>query len=91
MKELIKKKEIGKLYTCRIFYGNGTSLLVKKSNWRDQKLGVISDIGSHLVDICLFIFNSKIKQMRLSSANKFENNAYDHSIINLNLKNLKFN
>ena len=89
MKELIKKKEIGKLYTCRIFYGNGTSLLVKKSNWRDQKLGVISDIGSHLVDICLFIFNSKIKQMRLSSANKFENNAYDHSIINLNLKNLK--
>ena len=29
MKELIKKKEIGKLYTCRIFYGNGTSLLVK--------------------------------------------------------------
>lgn len=89
IKDLIKRKEIGRLYTCRIFYGNGTSLLVKKSNWRDRKLGVISDIGSHLLDICLFIFNGKIKKMNLSSANKFENNAYDHSIINLNLKNLK--
>lgn len=88
IKELIKRKVIGKLYTCRMFYGNGTSLLVKKSNWRDQKLGVISDIGSHLLDICLFIFDSKIKKMKLSSANKFENNSYDHSIINLNLNNL---
>ncbi len=88
IKELIKRKVIGKLYTCRMFYGNGTSLLVKKSNWRDQKLGVISDIGSHLIDICLFIFDGKIKKMKLSSANKFENNSYDHSIINLNLKNL---
>ena len=89
IKELIKRKEIGKLYTCRMFYGNGTSLLVKKSNWRDQKLGVISDLGSHLLDICLFIFNGKIKQTKLSLANKFENNAYDHSIINVNIEKLK--
>ena len=29
MKNLIKCNKLGKIYKCRIFYGNGTSLLVK--------------------------------------------------------------
>ena len=37
-----------------MFYGNGTSLLVKKSKWRDKDKGVLTDIGSHLIDICFF-------------------------------------
>ncbi len=83
IKEIIKKKKIGTPYNCRIFYGNGTSLLVKKSKWRDVKPGVISDLGSHLVDICMFIFGNKLTKLKLSEANKFENNAYDHAMVNL--------
>ena len=34
MKDLLKSRKLGKLYECRILYGNGTSLLVRKSKWR---------------------------------------------------------
>ena len=89
MKELIQSKKLGKLYKCRIFYGNGTSLLVKKSQWRDKGLGVITDIGSHLLDICLFLFGNKINSLKIIEINKFENKAPDHSIITLKINNLK--
>ena len=54
LKNLIEKKVLGKIYKCKIFYGNGTSYLVKKSKWRDKGSGVITDIGSHMLDLCLF-------------------------------------
>ena len=72
LQNLIKSKKLGKIYKCKIFYGNGTSLLVKKSIWRDKQLGVISDIGSHLMDLCLFWFGKKIEKLKLIQANKFE-------------------
>ena len=37
LKKLIDKKLLGKIYSCKISYGNGTSKLVKKSKWRDKK------------------------------------------------------
>ena len=60
MKKLIESKKLGKIYNCKIFYGNGTSLLVKKSKWRDKGKGVLNDIGSHLLDLCLYWFSDKI-------------------------------
>ena len=45
--------------------------------------GVISDLGSHLLDICLFIFGNNLTNVNLSEANKFENKAYDHAIVRL--------
>jgi scyllo-inositol 2-dehydrogenase (NADP+) len=86
IKEFLKKKIIGSIYSCRIFYGNGTSLLVKKSRWRDKKPGVIYDIGSHLIDICMFLFEKKLENITLTEANKFENKAYDHAVVNLKSK-----
>ena len=55
LKKIISKKIIGNIYYARLFYGNGTSLLVKKSKWRDKNKGIITDLGSHLLDIC-YIF-----------------------------------
>ena len=81
MKELIKSNKLGRIYKCRIFYGNGTSLLVKKSKWRDEKMGVLTDIGSHLLDICLFWFGTKIKLLKVVEINKFENKAPDQATI----------
>ena len=85
LKNLIEKKILGKIYRCKIFYGNGTSYLVKKSKWRDKKLGVVTDIGSHLVDLCIFLFGKKIKKLKVVKINKFENKAPDHAIISLEI------
>ena len=69
LKNLIKSKKLGKIYKCKIFYGNGTSMLVKKSKWRDKGLGVVTDIGSHLLDLCLYWFGKKIKLLKIMELN----------------------
>ena len=89
LKKILEKKTLGKIYKCRIFYGNGTSYLVKKSKWRDKKLGVLSDIGSHLLDLCLFWFNGKIKKLKIIEINRFENKAPDHAILSLEINKIK--
>jgi len=89
MKELIKSNKLGKIYKCRIFYGNGTSSLVKKSKWRDKELGVLTDIGSHLLDLCLFWFGERIKVLKVIEINKFENKSSDHAIIALEINKIK--
>ena len=89
LKSLVEKKTLGKIFKCKIFYGNGTSHLVKKSKWRDKGLGVITDIGSHLLDLCLFWFGSKIKKLKIIEINKFENKAPDHAIISLEINKIK--
>lgn len=90
-KEIIKKKTLGKIYSARLFYGNGTALLVKRSKWRDKKKGIITDLGSHLLDICLFLFDSPIKKINLIQYNKFENKSPDHALLNIRIKNINVN
>ena len=87
-KRKIKSKKLGKLYKCKIFYGNGTAKLVKKSKWRDKNLGVISDLGSHLLDICFYLFGYNIKKFKLISVSKFENKAPDYCFAKAKIDNL---
>ncbi len=47
---LIASGELGAIYRCRMFYGNGTARLVREFGWRDQGAGVLPDLGSHLLD-----------------------------------------
>ena len=88
LRELIRSKKLGKIYYCRVFYGNGTARLVRNS-WRDKKTGIVSDIGSHLLDTCAFWFGKKIENFNLISQNKFENNSPDHAIINCTQNKIK--
>lgn len=81
MGKLIKSKKLGKIYSCRMFYGNGTASLVKNSGWKDTKYGILTDLGSHLLDTCLFWFGKKIKNFKTVSARKFENKSVDHTIL----------
>ena len=81
MKELIESNVLGKIYSCRMFYGNGTAKLVKSSNWRDKNLGILTDLGSHLLDTCLFFFGKKVKNFKLVSLRIFENKSPDHAIL----------
>lgn len=81
MKRLIESGELGQIYSCRMFYGNGTARLVRESAWRDQGAGVLPDLGSHLLDTCQFWFGALADDFRLIAANRFENKAPDHVII----------
>ena len=81
MRELIRSGFLGRIYSCRMFYGNGTARLVRESAWRDQEAGVLPDLGSHLLDTCRFWFGDLDCNFVVASANRFENRAPDHVVI----------
>lgn len=81
MRDLIGSGELGRLYHCRMFYGNGTARLVRESQWRDQGAGVLPDLGSHLLDTARFWFGESIGSLSVTSVHCFENRAPDHVII----------
>ena len=81
MRDLIASGTLGAVYSCRMFYGNGTARLVRDSAWRDTGAGVLPDLGSHLLDTCRFWFGEMPDTFRVIAANRFENRAPDHVII----------
>jgi predicted dehydrogenase len=78
MRELIQSGALGRVYSLRMFYGNGTARLVRDSAWRDTGTGVLHDLGSHLLDTTRFWFGDSGQHYELWSANRFENRAFDH-------------
>ncbi len=80
LRDLIASGELGRLYRCRLFYGNGTARLVRDSAWRDQGAGVLPDLGSHLLDITRFWFGDIGEDFRIIASNAFENRAPDHVV-----------
>ncbi|MDP1536693.1 MAG: Gfo/Idh/MocA family oxidoreductase [Burkholderiales bacterium] len=85
MKQLIESGRLGRIYSVRMFYGNGTARLVRDSAWRDQGAGVLPDLGSHLLDTALFWFGKPFDGFRIHSANCFENRAFDHVAFGANV------
>ena len=81
MRDMIASGELGEIYSCRMFYGNGTARLVRDSVWRDHGSGVLPDLGSHLLDTCRFWFGDLDDDFRLIGAHAFENVAPDHVVI----------
>ncbi len=81
-KELIDSGKLGKIYHCRMFYGNGTAKLVKESPWRDSGIGIFGEIGSHLLDLTQFLFGGYtwFQNIDLISSACFENKTPDHIV-----------
>jgi scyllo-inositol 2-dehydrogenase (NADP+) len=80
MRDLVISGELGRLYRCRMFYGNGTARLVRDSAWRDQGAGVLPDLGSHLLDTVRFWFGAPAGDFAIVSSDRFENRAPDHVV-----------
>lgn len=78
LRDVLQQARIGDVYLARFFYGNGTARDVRSSPWRDDGLGVLSDLGSHLLDLALFLFGDVPGAYDVWSANRFENRAFDH-------------
>lgn len=81
MRDLVQSGALGRIYRCRMFYGNGTARLVRNSVWRDAGAGVLPDLGSHLLDTVCFWFGDVGDRFQLVSVNCFENQAPDHAVI----------
>ena len=81
-KSLIDSGKLGKIYHCRMFYGNGTAKLVKESPWRDSGIGIFGEIGSHLLDLTQFLFGGYkwFQNVNLISSACFENKTPDHIV-----------
>ncbi len=81
MRDLLASGDLGQIYRCRMFYGNGTAQLVRESAWRDQGAGVLPDLASHLLDCIAFWFGPLADGYRVTSVNRFENRAPDHVVL----------
>jgi len=80
LKNVIDAGRLGRVYSARFFYGNGTARDARNSPWRDTGYGVLPDLGSHLLDTILFLFGTVEGGCRFWRADRFENRAYDRVI-----------
>ena len=83
-KEILDSGELGDPYTVSLSYGNGTAELVRLSEWRDTGMGVIADLGSHLLDIVDFWWGLDGQHMDFIDARKVENRAFDYAAFRMN-------
>lgn len=81
LKKVLDSGILGNIYCANFFYGNGTARDVRNSVWRDKEMGVMSDLGSHLLDMYLYLFDNKKIELYLDKAYNFENKAWDHVVI----------
>lgn len=80
LKAVLDGGELGPVYVARFFYGNGTARNVK-SSWRDEGFGVLSDLGSHLIDLSAFLFGGVRPKFIALSLKRFENHAFDYVLL----------
>ncbi|MFO0953591.1 MAG: Gfo/Idh/MocA family oxidoreductase [Isosphaeraceae bacterium] len=80
LRRVLDEGAIGLVHYARFFYGNGTALDVQRSAWRDQGLGVLADLGSHLIDMAHFLFGPADAPYQLWSFDRYENRSCDHAL-----------
>lgn len=82
MRELIHSGALGRIYSLRMFYGNGTARLVRESAWRDQGAGVLPDLGSHLLDtLKVWLPDAERWDFGVRFARRHENRSFDHVVV----------
>lgn len=82
MRVLIDSGDLGRIYSVRMFYGNGTARLVHESAWRDQGAGVLPDLGSHLLDILkVWMPDAETWEYHVHMARRHENRSFDQVVV----------
>ena len=83
LKGVLDEGRLGEIYTVSLSYGNGTAELVRQSGWRDTGIGVIADLGSHLLDMIDFWWGLERRTIDFVDARTVENRAYDQATFRL--------
>ena len=78
VKSYLDEGSLGQIYSLRCFYGNGTARDVRNSAWRDTGMGVLSDIGSHLLDMLIYLLGDAIPNLVPLNCQCIENRAFDY-------------
>lgn len=81
LKDVIASGRLGQLYLARFHYGNGTARDVRQSQWRDQGLGVLADLGSHVLDLARFVLGGAPGPLDLWQCCRIENQSYDSCLL----------
>lgn len=71
---------IGEVYYGRLLYGNGTVGNIIGS-WREEGLGVLEDLGPHLLDLVGYLFGCIGIAVEPWSLQRHEAKSYDHCIL----------
>ncbi|HLW59027.1 MAG TPA: Gfo/Idh/MocA family oxidoreductase [bacterium] len=80
LRDLIAAGSIGDVYRARMFYGYGTAGSVA-GTWRDDRLGVLQDLASHLVDLTGFVFGRAGSDFLIWERGAHELTGADHCIL----------
>ena len=80
LKRELERERIGRLYFGRLFYGNGTVGNVV-GTWRDQGLGVLEDLGSHLLDLSGFLLGYQGARFAASTLQRHEARSFDRIVL----------
>lgn len=78
LKEAIDSGRLGRIHYVKLFYGNGTARDVRNSPWRDKGMGIIPDLGSHLLDTIQFWFGDRRTDFEPLEVRCMENQAPDY-------------
>ena len=87
-KKILNDRKIGKIYFCKMTYGNGTAKNIKLSKWKNSGRGVIMDLMPHLLDTTFFLFNMLPKNINNFFKKNYENESPDY--FNMNTINKNF-
>jgi predicted dehydrogenase len=80
LKQELDKGTIGRIYHGRFHYGNGTVGNIPGS-WREDGLGVLEDLGPHLLDLVGYLFNCVGIDVTSWSLERHEAKTFDHAIL----------
>jgi predicted dehydrogenase len=78
LKDELDHGRLGELYHGRLFYGNGTVGNIV-GTWRDQGLGVLEDLGSHLLDLTAYLLGQR--EFHATALSSHESAAFDHCVL----------
>jgi len=80
LKQRLEAQSIGRIYHGRLFYGNGTVRNVV-GTWREQGLGVLEDLGSHLLDLAGYLLGCRGTEFVAWDLQRYESASFDHAIL----------
>ena len=80
LKRHLEAQSLGRIYHGRFFYGNGTVRNVI-GTWREQGLGVLEDLGSHLLDLAGYLLGCQGTDFVAWHLQHHESASFDHAIL----------